>query len=321
MQARAKIIILNHNGVHFLEECLNAALHQDYPDYDIILVDNHSFDNSLEFVNDLYHKEISSGKLQIIANFANFGFSGGNNVAINEVLTNGNCKYIITLNNDTVVKSAFVTNLVQCAEKHKKAGSVMSKMLLYNNPSVIDSTGLLYSRTGLPFSRGKLKPSDKYNTEKEIFGACAGACLYRVEALKSISYAGKFFDEDFFAYCEDVDLALRLKNNGWECWYCPDATVLHHGNGTQGEKSDFVTYHSARNNTWVLYKNLPLSFIILNLPLLWLGGTMQVLFNIIFRGSFAALRGKWDAYKNLKKMLKKRNERRYPGNSVSPYIS
>jgi len=304
-RAETAVVILNHNGRTFLKECLDSVFAQDNGDFFVVLVDNASSDGSVDFVRSEYVEKEKSGRLKIVAEDVNQGFSCGNNIGIREALKDETVKYVITLNNDTVLEGGFIRELVQCAERHPDAGSIMSKMVCYSDPGLIDSAGILYSRNTLPFARGKFEPADNYNTEEEIFGACAGACLYRVEALKDVAADGEFFDEYFFAYCEDVDLSFRLRWASWPCYYCPQAVVRHHGGGTKGETSSFVIYHSLRNNSLVMFKNLTRGFILRNLFWIVISEILQPVFNLIFRRKMIVLKAKFDALGRFRAMRAK----------------
>jgi len=305
-KSKASIIILNHNGRHFLKSCLDSVFKQSYKNYEVIFVDNASSDGSVGFVRDRYGKMIMSKRLKMILNYKNYGFSKGNNIGIKEALRDKEVKYIVTLNNDTVVDKNFLLKLIDCAERYKKAGSIMAKMVCGTNPRLIDSAGILYSKNILPFDRGRFEPVERYNKEEEIFGCCAGACLYRREALKAVAVGGEFFDEDFFCYCEDVDLAFRLRLAGFKSYFCPDAIVYHYGSGTWGKFSNLIIYHYLRNSSWVMFKNLPRNFILKNLHLIIISEIGKVMSNLILRKRKIAINAKIDAYKNLYKMLKKR---------------
>jgi len=305
-QLKVSIVILNYNGKYFLKECLDSVFKQSYNNYQVIFIDNASTDGSVEFVKNRYAQMIISKRLKIMVNNKNYGFSKGNNIAIKEVLKDREVKYIVTLNNDTIVDRNFLIKLIECAKRNKKAGSVMPKMIWSLNPRLIDSAGILYSKNTLPFARGRFEPVEKYNKEEEIFGCCAGACLYKREALEAIALDGEFFDEDFFCYCEDVDLAFRLRWAGFKSYFCPDAIVYHYGSKTWGVTSDPIIYHTLRNNSWVMFKNLPKDFILKNLHWIIISEIAKPLFNLIVRQKKPAIKAKVNAYKNLYKILKKR---------------
>lgn len=222
MKPRVSIIILNYNGLKDTIECLETLKKITYPNYEIIVVDNGSKGSDTKILEEKYKNYI-----KVIRNKENLGFAGGNNVAIRKVIENGKSKYILLLNNDTTVEPNFLDELVKCAEKHPKAGSIQVKMILAKFPQYIDSIGLEFSKTGFCFNLGAYQDSRFFNKEKEILGPCAGAALYKVEAVRDIFIDNEFFDEDFFCYYEDFDVALRLRWAGWESYYCPTAIICY----------------------------------------------------------------------------------------------
>ncbi|MDP1552877.1 MAG: glycosyltransferase family 2 protein [Methanobacteriaceae archaeon] len=298
------IITPNYNGEKFLEKYFDSLFNQTYSNFRIIFVDNSPNNNSIDYINQNYYNEVKSDKIKIIKNPENYGFAKANNQGINESFKDSKCKFIVCLNNDTEIKEDFLEKLISMAEKRPKTGSIQPKMIWGQNPDLLDSVGLEYSKNGLGFNRGAYKSSDEYNEEEEILGCCAGACLYRREALEDVKLEGEYFDEDFFAYYEDFDLALRLRWASWSAWYCPDAVVWHYKGGTNEPTSDFTVYYNWRNYTWTLWKNMPLSFLIKNSYLIIICEILQITLNIS-RGKSTIIKSKIDAYKNLRKIIKK----------------
>lgn len=300
------IITPDYNGEIFLEKYFSSIFNQKYSDFRIIFIDNSSNNDSIDYIKKNYSNEINSGKIKIIKNPENYGFARANNQGIKEGFKDPECKYIVCLNNDTKIKEDFLEKLILMAIKHPKAGSIQSKMIWGQNPDLLDSVGLEYSKNGLGFNRGAYESSDKYNKEEEILGCCAGACLYRRKALEDVKLKGEYFDEDFFAYYEDFDLALRLRWAGWSAWYCPDAVVWHYKGGTEEPLSDFTVYYNWRNYTWALFKNLPNNYLLKNFYIIIPTEISQILLNLS-RGKFVIFKAKFDAYSNLKNILNKKN--------------
>jgi Predicted glycosyltransferases len=194
-------------------------------------------------------------------------------------------------------------------------------MIWGQNRKLIDSAGLEYSLNGLGFNRGAYEPVENFNERARILGCCAGACLYRREALEDVEVDGEYFDEDFFAYYEDFDLALRLRSAGWDSLYAPDATVYHYKGGTNPFVSDFTVYHNWRNYTWTFIKNMPVDLLLMCLPLFVLTEIIQVLLNIK-RGKLIILRAKYDAYRGLGRvMCKRRALKRVPESEIKEYLT
>ena len=139
----------------------------------------------------------------------------------------------------------------------------------------MDDAGNYYNALGWAFARGKDRPKEEYETEDSIFAACAGAAIYRRKVFEVIGR----FDEEHFAYLEDTDIGYRARLHGYENWFAPKAVVYHVGSGTTGSRyNEFKTRYSSRNNVYMLYKNMPLLQILLNLPFLAVGFGAKLLF-------------------------------------------
>lgn len=302
LMPRVSIIILNWNGWEDTVKCLESLSQITYPNYEVIVVDNGSKGDDADILAEKY-----KGYIKLIRNKENLGFAEGNNVAIREVIKEGKSNYILTLNNDTTVEPNFLNELIKCAKRHPKVGSVQPKMLFSWNPDFIDAAGLIYSKNGLGFNRGAYERADKYNKEEEILGCCAGACLYKVEALKDVIIEGEIFDKDFFAYYEDFDLALRLRWAGWKSWYCPKAIVYHKRGATGGVYSSFTIYYGGRNKVWNFFKNLPDEVIFKNFLLFLVAEMGEISLNLL-RKRPIILKAKFDAYRQLEKILKKKRQ-------------
>ena len=148
-------------------------------------------------------------------------------------------------------------------------------MLQFHDRGKIDDAGNYYNCLGWAFALGKGKPEEKYRKERKIFASCGGAAIYRTELVKQLGG----FDEEHFAYLEDIDLGYRAQIAGYENWYLPKAGVYHVGSGTSGSRyNQFKIRYSSRNNVYMLYKNMPLLQILLNLPFLVLGFTVKLIF-------------------------------------------
>lgn len=253
---KVTIIIPNYNGKHFMEPCLASLKEQTCQDYKVLVIDNASTDGSLEYMKEHYPK------IEVIALDKNYGFSKAVNVGIQHSTT----PYVILLNNDTTVDPHYVEEMVKAIERSPRIFSVSSKMIQMYHPELIDSAGDLYTLLGWGVCRGTGRPVSNYTEADEIFTACAGAAIYRRSAFSKIGY----FDENHFAYLEDIDIGYRAKIYGYKNTYCPTALVYHVGSGTSGSKyNSFKVKLSARNNIYLNYKNMPILQLILNFfPLL-----------------------------------------------------
>ncbi|MBU0503955.1 MAG: glycosyltransferase family 2 protein [Candidatus Omnitrophota bacterium] len=243
---KVSIIIVNLNGGEFLDVCLSSLKKQTYRDFEVIVVDNFSTDNSLKLLEEKY-----SGFTRVIRNQYNTGFARGNNIGI--MKASGDL--IITLNNDIEADERWLEELVNSAQADEKIGMCASKIRSYYRRDIIDSAGVNIYWDGMSRGRGRMEvDSGQYDAGKEIFIPSACAALYKKEMLDEIG----LFDEDFFAYCEDTDLGLRGRLAGWKCVLSPRAIVYHFYSATGGRYSSFKAFMVERNHIWVALKSLPI---------------------------------------------------------------
>lgn len=248
-----------------MEPCLSSLSKQTYKNFHILVVDNASSDGSIEYMEENY-PDIELIKLQ-----KNYGFSKAVNIGIQHSRT----PYVILLNNDTTVDTRYVEEMVKAIEKSPKIFSVSSKMIQMYHPELIDSAGDLYTLLGWGVCRGCGRPVSNYTKYDEIFTACAGAAIYRRSVFDEIGY----FDENHFAYLEDIDIGYRARIYGYYNMYCPTALVYHVGSGTSGSKyNSFKVKLAARNNLYLNYKNMPALQLILNFIPLAIGYFVKYLF-------------------------------------------
>ena len=259
------VVIPNFNGIAFLDSVLASLEGQTLSNFEVILVDNGSTDGSCSFVTANYPW------VHLIELSENFGFCG----AVNAGIRAAKAPYVLLLNNDTEVKEDFVEEMLAAIRRHKNAFSCGARMVQYHDRDKLDDVGNYYCALGWSFARGRWKDIHAYETEDKIFSACAGAAIYRKKIIEKIGY----FDEEHFAYLEDTDIGYRARIYGYENWYAPKAIVYHVGSGTSGSRyNQFKTRYSSRNNIYLIYKNMPLLQIILNLPFLAVGFLIKFLF-------------------------------------------
>jgi len=286
------VIIINWNGKRLLAECLDGLRNQTLTDHSIILVDNGSQDGSLEFVKKYYPE------VRTIALANNLGFAAANNIAINSVDT----KYIALLNNDAVPHPEWLQNLLKGLEMNPAAGMAASKMLLFDHMDTIDRAGDIYTTAGTALLNGRGEPSLKFSNPAWVFGACAGAAIYRKRMLEDIG----LFDEDFFLLYEDVDLSFRAQLRGYRCIYVPDAIVYHKASSSIGDDSPLSVYHSHRNLEWVYLHNMPNSLILRTIVPHIIYVAAAFLFFAVKGRSAEFIKAKLHALKGLKRALNKR---------------
>lgn len=211
-------------------------MRQSFRDFSILVIDNGSDDGTVKFIRANYPT------VCMLQNFRNFGFAKANNQGI----TLAKSEYVLIMNPDVILSDDFLQTLADFADRHPAGGSFGGKILKlhreafdYSDPEaavseivktdIIDSTGLEIFKSRRVIDRGEGKKDEGgFEQAQEVFG-CSGACvLYRKAALIETMIKGEFFDQDFFAYKEDIDLAWRLRLLGWENWYLPRAVCYHH---------------------------------------------------------------------------------------------
>ena len=262
---KVAVVIPNYNGYRYLETCFAALAKQTFTEFTTYFVDNGSQDESCAFLREHYPET------KIIQLDDNYGFSR----AVNEGIRQSKEPYVILLNNDTEVFQDFVERLYEGICKRKNAFACSAKLISYQERDKIDDAGNYYNMLGWAFARGKGKPVSEFETSDRIFAACAGAAIYRREFLEKTG----LFDEEHFAYLEDTDIGYRARLLGYENWYEPSAKVYHVGSGTSGSRYNlFKIRYSSRNNIYLIYKNMPLLQLILNLPFLLVGFLIKYLF-------------------------------------------
>lgn len=228
---------------------------------EIIVVDNASTDQSLRLLGGV------SG-ITVLPQTENFGFSKANNLAVKQI---PNSDWIALLNPDAFPDPTWLEELVKCSEDHPEFDAFGSKLLSFDNDTIIDGFGDTYHISGLARRYGYGKPdSSSYASNREVFSVCAGAAMYRRVVFLEVGG----FDEDFFCYFEDVDLGFRLRLAGYRAMQCSTSVAKHLGSATSGgPNSDFSTYYGHRNLVWAFIKNIPS-------PMLWFLLPIHILLNI-----------------------------------------
>jgi len=273
--------------------------------------------NNFRFNLTQYSKIPSNRKIIFLLNKKNYGFSGANNIGIRFAQMNFRPDYVCLLNNDTIVDRNWLKELVKGFSAEKKVGFCSSKLLMYNNTKIINSTGIIIIRDGTAIDRGRNKiDENQFDNKTDIFGACAAAAIYSTKALND---AG-ILDDDFFAYFEDVDLSWRLQLSGWKCKYVATAFVYHKYSKSSGPSSLFKVYQGERNRIWIIVKNYPLIFLIIAFPYNLLKLILLFYYNLQGQGRgplysnehslkkilLTMIKGRLHAWMGIVKMIRKR---------------
>lgn len=245
------VVVPTYGHPDLLAECLNSLRTMDFRDYRLIVVDDGSPESVVPVVRTAH-----PGATVLCA-----ARNGGLVRALNRGIRHGAAPLVALLNDDTAVSPEWLGELVAAAELHPRAGSFASKLLLYDDPPRLHSAGDGFGIWGMPFNRGVwLDDLGQYDTEEPVFGACAGAALYRRAALEVVAFQdGSVLDPGLYMYLEDVDLSWRLQRSGFECVYVPTATVRHRLSASGG--GTLASYYVARNIWHVLLTSMPRSIL------------------------------------------------------------
>jgi GT2 family glycosyltransferase len=299
--ARVGIVIPNWNGAHLLPACLDSLRQQSFSDFAVIVVDNGSTDGSLDLLRRDYPD------VQLVALPENIGFAGGVNAGIRAC----GGEYVVLLNNDTEAAPDWLEAAVAELDRQPEIGFAASRLIDFRDRRVLDCVADGFSFYGVPYKVGEGEiDAGQYAAPFEILSACAAASFYRRALFDDIG----LFDEDFFAYVEDIDIALRAVLAGHRGISIPAARVYHLGTATTGGAPSAFTIHlSARNVWWVLMKCTPATLLPLVLPLSAVAQSGLILHTLLTRrrpwlrrhlGVYC--RGVWDAFAALPQLLRKR---------------
>lgn len=263
---KVSVVTPNYNGLNFLKNYFNSLNNDSEYIGEVIIIDNGSDDSSLDYIkNNSFNFPVI-----LIKNDENLGFAP----AVNQGILKAKYDYIFSLNNDTEIKEGSIKHMLDLIQEDN-VFSVQAKMIQSDNKRLIDDAGDEYNLLGWTKKIGENQDSDNFLKVNEIFSSCAGAALYKKCIFDEIG----LFDDNYFAYMEDVDLAIRSQIYGYKNLLCPNAIVYHIGSATTGSRyNEFKVKIAARNNIWTVYKNLPIPLKIINFIFLFLGFFIKYIF-------------------------------------------
>ncbi|WP_449437280.1 glycosyltransferase family 2 protein [Pedobacter steynii] len=252
MEPSVAVVILNWNGQALLQQFLPGVIQSKYSNLQLIVGDNASTDNSIEFLKANYPQ------IRIIQNNANYGFAEG----YRKILEQVDAEYYVLLNSDVEVPENWIQPVIDMMQKDSSIAVAQPKIKWQKNRSEFEYAGAAggyLDLHGFPFCRGRLfdtveSDHGQYNDSTEIFWASGAALFIKSKQWKEVGG----LDPDFFAHMEEIDLCWRLKNLGYKVVYCADAEVYHVGGGTLSANNPYKTYLNFRNNLIILQKNLPI---------------------------------------------------------------
>lgn len=246
---KVSIVILNFNTKQLLEKLVPFALQTNYPNFEVVVADNASSDDSAALVRQKFPQ------VKLIEIHENLGFAGGYNFALEKLDT----EYWVLLNSDVEVDADWLTPMMNKCLSDPKVGCVQPKIKDYYHRDKFEyagASGGFIDVFGYPFCRGRVfqeleEDKGQYNDALEVFWASGAALLVRAELYKKLGG----LDADFFAHMEEIDLCWRVKNAGYTVWCSPESTVYHMGGGTLDSQSPRKTYLNFRNNLALILKN------------------------------------------------------------------
>ncbi|HPD60347.1 MAG TPA: glycosyltransferase family 2 protein [Thermodesulfobacteriota bacterium] len=304
MKPKISLVIVTWNSRPYIEKCLECLSNQTYTNYEIIVVDNASLDSTIEYLNQ------SHSHLTIIKNQKNLGFAKAGNQGIKA----SGGEFVLMLNPDVFPEPNFLEELLKFISQNSRYGAVGGKLLAWKDGKtsrIVDSTGLFVGKNLKARDRGNgHEDRGQYDQKENIFAVCGAAVLFRKEALEKVKFEGEYFDEDFFAYYEDLDLGWRMQLAGFECGYNPRA-VAYHVRGGSGytskffQKSFFMQRITLKNRYVMLIKNLSLG----NLVFFSFPFFLTEIFLMFYSCTYAPhlLKIYFDIFRNLNRFLKKRS--------------
>jgi GT2 family glycosyltransferase len=253
---RVAVVIVNFNGMPHLADCLGSVRSQTFSDLSIAVLDNGSTDGSSALIRESYPE------VELVECDENLGFAAGNNLLIEQCLLRDGVEYVLTLNNDVILDDDCVERLVSLMDSSPATWSCQPKMYLFGEGGarVFNNAGIIPWRDGSAYNRGiNEEDSGQYDGAAEVFGTCAGCSLYRASALRRTG----LFDESFFAYMEDVDLAWRGRLAGFSSALCIDAVCRHRHGASATAAARKIALVEA-NRIRVLVKNYALIDILIS---------------------------------------------------------
>lgn len=267
------VVVVNYNSGDYLKGCIASLARQTHRDFEVIVIDNASSDGSLERIGE------KPARLTILKQTENLGFARGNNVGA----AAGKGEWLAMLNPDAEAEPDWLDALMRSVREHPGHRMVASLQLNLQDAAKLDGAGDNYLAWGYAWRGGFGHSASQAPPAGECFGPCGAAALYP----RALFLDAGGFDERYFCYHEDVDLAFRLRLMGERCQFAPSARVRHAGSAITGRRSRFAVFHGVRNGVWTYFKNMPGGWLLLTLPV-WLLGAILLLVRGVFRGVFPA---------------------------------
>ena len=247
------VLIINYNGGSYLQMAVDSLAAQSFSDFETIIVDNDSTDGSM---GTLDVSSLARTRVELLGR--NSGFAEGNNIAAG--FSSG--QWLVLLNADAVASPDWLLTLHDAIKSYPDCAMFASAQFSMDDPDILDGAGDGYTAWGFAWRGGYHRSATELPSLGETFAPCGASAAYRRETF--LQHGG--FDEQYFCFLEDVDLAFRMRLAGEYCLFLPDASVEHKGGGLSGERSEFSVFHGARNRVWTYFGNMPTALLLLTLP-------------------------------------------------------
>jgi len=244
----ASVHIVTYNSAEYIADCIQSVLKQRAVIDKIIVIDNASTDDTVERVRQW------GDRVVLVTNETNTGFAA----AHNQAMAMSESDYYLVLNPDVMLDPDYLLHIMNFMDQHPEVGSCTGKLVLRSQPGLIDSAGLTINKSRRAFDRGAYRPQEEWDKAGDVFGVSGAAAVYSRKMVEDVSINGRFFDEDFFAYKEDVDVAWRSRLLGWSAAYVPQAFAYHERGWKQGERAQRplrIRRHSYINRYRMMMKN------------------------------------------------------------------
>lgn len=293
MKTSVGVLIVNWNSGGLLRRCLDALAAQTVQARRVLVIDNASGDGS---------EQAAEGRegVELLRMSENLGFARGNNLGVERL---SDCEWIALLNPDAFAEPEWLESLLVATRRNPEIRSFASRQLLADTPSVLDGAGDVYSVAGLAWRRHHGREAAQVGlADEQVFGPCGAAALYRRDAFLEVGG----FDDTYFCYFEDVDLAFRLRLRGYSSLYVANAVVHHVGSALTGVRSDFAVFHGHRNLVWTFFKNMPAPMLVQYLPHHLLLNLVSLLVLVARGQAVTGFRSKWAALLGLRAALRAR---------------
>jgi GT2 family glycosyltransferase len=287
------VVVVNYNGGDYLKACLASLARQTHQNFETIVIDNASSDDSLARTTE------APARLTILKQSANLGFARANNIGA----AVGRGRWLALLNPDAEADPQWLEAMMRAVVRRPDHRMVASLQINLHDQTKLDGAGDNYLAYGYAWRGGFGHSAASAPAAGACFGPCGAAALYP----RGVFLDAGGFDERYFCYHEDVDIAFRLRLLGERCQFAPEARVRHAGSAIAGRTSRFAVFHGVRNGVWTYFKNMPGGLLIATLPV-WLLGVILLLIRGLFRGAFLATgHGFFAAFWSLRPTLRARH--------------